>query len=790
MPVKDQELYLAHSANRGGLVEPLRDHISAVASRAAGFASACHAQEQGQLAGLLHDIGKYSQRFQRRVTGESIKAGNHGTLGAVLALQCCKSLGCLPAAAILGHHGGLDVLHRNWLEWLERLCRRIQTCPESVTESNASLLLERLRHDGFDLPAVSAGLRPNGHDADDMLDTRMLFSALVDADFLETEAHFDGDAETPRRPRPEGPSLEPARALEVVEGYIARLQAGSGADPDIVAGRRKLHKRCLNAADRPTDLFTLSAPTGSGKTLSMLAFALKHAAIHGLRRIVLVMPYLNIIDQTAKTYRELFNAEAGFPDNYVLEDHSLAAVGEGDGTEGEEHDGPTRRLLAENWDAPIVLTTNVRCLESLMSSSPSACRKLHRLARSVLLFDEVQTIPKDLAVAALGTLSRLSKRFESSIVFATATQPAFQHLDESVQRIAQAGWKPKRILAEQPGAEMFAASAGRTEIRWEHDAPLSADELADRLMADESDQWMCIVNIKRHARELFSRLRDRGAEGLMHLSTSMCPTHRKGVLAGIRKRLDDRKPVRLVSTQCVEAGVDVDFAVVYRAVAPLEAIAQAAGRCNRHGKRPGGGRVHVFKPVDKDGKTPYPPGAYATAAAVTEAFVRRLLTEGYRDEALIHDPELIQRYYRELYELTGTGQAGDGREKELRKAMECLDFQAVAKLSRLIPDTSINILVNHEEAEFQRLRDRLQEILDSSPRRPGELRKWIAAARGISVSHLYKGGGDTPIFQHLEAVHFGQPTREGKADWYIALKGLEYDEDLGLIEPEEHTHII
>jgi len=266
--------------------------------------------------------------------------------------------------------------------------------------------------------------------------------------------------------------------------------------------------------------------------------------------------------------------------------------------------------------------------------------------------------------------------------------------------------------------------------------------------------------------------------------------HRERVLADIRQRLDADRPVRLVSTQCVEAGVDVDFAVVYRAMAPLEAVAQAAGRCNRHGRRPGGGRVHVFKPVDDEGKTPYPPGAYATAASVTEAFVRRLLSEGHPGEALIHDPELIQTYYRELYKLTGTGEADGGNERELRKAMECLDFQAVAKVYRLIPDASISILVNYDEAEFQRLRDELPDILGRSPRRVGELRKWVAAARRMSVGHLFRPDRDAPIFQHLDEYHFGQPGRQDKADWYIALPNLEYDNDIGLVEKNEWETII
>jgi CRISPR/Cas system-associated endonuclease/helicase Cas3 len=291
------------------------------------------------------------------------------------------------------------------------------------------------------------------------------------------------------------------------------------------------------------------------------------------------MPFLSIIDQTARLYRKLFS---DFPDHYILEDHSIAQGGHEheDGSQGQgSEDDRLRRHLAENWDASIILTTNVRCLESLMSNRTSDCRKLHRMAKSVVLFDEVQTLTRDLAVVTLGTLSRLCHRFNATVLFATATQPAFEHLDKPVREIAAAGWTPRPLLPKDSEIRLFEVAAKRTSVHWEHETPIDLVTLADRLADESSDQWLCIVNLKRHAQQLSEMLRERVPEGLTHLSTSMCPAHRQRVLADVERRLLENQPVFLVSTQCVEAGVDIDFPVVYRALAPLEAIAQAAGRC-------------------------------------------------------------------------------------------------------------------------------------------------------------------------------------------------------------------
>ena len=788
MPDVDREpTFLAHSGNAGGRCESVREHIQPVARRAAEFAAPFGGDEQAFAAGLLHDVGKYSERFLWRITDRSAgPAGDHATAGAILALSCYKELGGIPAAAILGHHGGLDMIERHWKRWATSLADRVEKAPESVTEREVKLLVERFRADGFNFPPVQGGLTLQGVDADVMLDTRMLFSALVDADFIETEAHFAGDRQEPRRYRREGPQLEPERALAAVQAHLEMLGAVSGASVDVACVRRALQDSCVAAAEEPRGVFTLSAPTGSGKTLAMLAFALRHAAVRGQRRIVLVMPFLNIIDQTAGLYRQLFSPDAGFPENYVLEDHSLAAANGGaDGDEQSESER-LRRLLAENWDAPIILTTSVQCLESLMSNRPSACRKLHRLADSVVMFDEVQTLPRELVVATLGTLSRLCGRFGATILFATATQPAFEHLNERVREIATAGWAPRSVLGADGEGELFSVSARRTLVQWEHQTPVALEQLAERLARDPSNQLLCIVNLKRHAQCLAGLLRERNTEGVFHLSTSMCPAHRQSVLAEVQRRLVMGSPVRLISTQCVEAGVDIDFPVVFRALAPLEAIAQAAGRCNRHGCLPDPGRVYVFKPLDDEGRVIYPPG-YKQAAQVTENYVNRKLADGVRPEAFIHDPHVLGQYFRELYALTGTGTQSDVREAELRQAMFEGNFGVVASKYRLIAADAINILVPYHEDEFKRL---VKQIRSPERRQPGDLRQWIAAARPLTVAP-YRPKADWPTWQHVDPIHFARhPAADDAADWWVALDGLEYDELLGLRENAEWQTII
>lgn len=778
-------VFLGHSANAqgAGRIEPLAEHLRAVAERAAGFCEPFGCREQGYAAGLVHDLGKYAERFLRHVLGSRERAGDHWSAGAAWLVHVAKELGLLPAIAIAGHHAGLEQLYLA----PDKLGRKIQAdlkeSPGSFTDPHFGQLVQRFQADGFALPAIRAGFTLSEAMACAQFDTRMLFSALVDADFLETEAHFQGDAQVPRRPRPAGPVLDVARAIEALNAHRESVRREHPGEP-MGPVREQLFQACVDAAAGPQGLYTVSAPTGSGKTLALLGFALEHARLHGLRRIVLVMPFLNIIEQTAEIYRRIFSLERGFPESYVLEHHSLADRNQQTGGEADDDATPDwAKLLVENWDAPFILTTSVQLLESLMAARPARCRKLHRLARSVILFDEVQTLPLPLVKATLATLGRLAEPggpYGSTVVFATATQPAFDVLHPCVAELSPVGWQPREVVAE-PGP-LYAPAASRVRVAWRHGTSIALSDLADELAREK--RVLCIVNLKRHAVALARSLHERGVSGLRHLSTSMCPAHRQKVLEEVRERLDGGKRVRLVATQCVEAGVDLDFPVVYRALGPLEAIAQAAGRCNRHGSGPVG-RVVVFKPLDDRGL--YPPG-YREAVDATESYLATLADEGNLDTLeILNAPGRLRNYFRHFYSLSGRATGMRDDEKTLLDEILGGNFAEVARLYRLIPQDSIQVLVPYLPKVFEEL---CAEIRGPRPSGADFLRAWCrrAALHGVS---LYRPPRDSSLWNHLEPIAFSR-RRDASAEesgWFQALPGIEYDKLLGLTEKTEEVWI-
>jgi CRISPR-associated helicase Cas3 len=596
-----------------------------------------------------------------------------------------------------------------------------------------------------------------------MLDVRLLFSCLTDADFLDTEAHFNGD-ESGKRPRAAGPTLDPTAALAALDRFMAdSIRKGSLATDDVRTARESLWRACGDAASSEPGTFTLTAPTGSGKTLAMLRFALEHAREHGLKRIVLAVPFLTVVEQTAAIYRRVF---AGFPANFVLEHHSLAGLGE-ESERGDAEGGASRqrRLLAENWDAPIVLTTNVQLLESLFSNRPSACRKLHRLMRSVVIFDEAQSLPATLAVPTLAALSHLGSAYKSSVVFATATQPAFDTLSAAVSKHAVAGWRPTEIVTGH--AELF-KKLERVNVEW-RTGKTSWQTLATEL--EYRPQALIVCNLKRHALALLETLQENGREGVFHLSTNLCADHRRAVLDRVRKRLASGQPCRLISTQCVEAGVDVDFPVVYRAFGPLDAIAQAAGRCNREGRLNSQGefgRVIVFEPDDTgEARRQYPTFAYYQAAEVTRA----LLTEHGKLD--INDPAIFRKYYEKLYDVTDPATLNNA----LEDAINARDFVEVARRYRLIEQNTFQLLVPWADrwSEFKALRDEAEHA--------GISARWMRRAQGLAVS-VYKPRDAMPAWAiPAKLKQFGR-TGGGVSDEWFILQGDFYDDILGLVPPE------
>jgi CRISPR-associated endonuclease/helicase Cas3 len=660
-----------------GKWQPLADHLRNVADLAEKFAAPMgpQAAAEARLAGLLHDLGKYAARFQARLRDPRIHGINHWAAGAAYAATHGHPLVAYP---IDGHHTGLppaygtDSLQQTLKKFADPRERQLLTaCSEDVVELLGHYLADRLPP-----PTTPPTTRTDNFSS--ALRARFLLSALTDADFLDTENHFDTTKAALRVARP----LNESVALEIVLAYLAAKRA----DTALGRLRGELLDACHARAEHAPGLFTLTAPTGSGKTLASLVFALRHIAHHNrdlapddprrLRRIIVVIPYTSIIEQTARVFRSLFPADFG--EDYVLEHHANVAPTTEPGAAG--HDAEEARIrrarfASENWSAPIVVTTNVRFFESLFAHKPSACRRLHAIARSVVLFDEVQTLPPALAPSLLSATRLLSRDYGCTTVFMTATQPAFA----TVPLAPGLMWNPVEI---NPRPDTFATALRRTEIvREPRDHPLDWPTLAGRLAAHE--QTLCVVNTTAHARELFRLL---PAEGRFHLSSRLCPAHRFAILVTIRARLDPShpQPCRLISTQLIEAGVDVDFPAVYRAFGPLDSIIQTAGRCNREGRMATLGRVTIFHPADPA----MPPGVYALATAKTEDFLTR------HPAAALDQPATYARYFEEFYRLAGPESAECDA---VLKLSTNFDFPAAAEKCRIIDADTRAVIVEWGE---------------------------------------------------------------------------------------------
>jgi CRISPR-associated endonuclease/helicase Cas3 len=766
--------YYAHSKNKAAKWHPLAEHLQEVSKLAGEFAAKTGFEQEARLAGLLHDLGKYGDLFQARLRGEA-QGLDHWSAGAWLALQEYHAVAA--ALAIQGHHIGLQYLGIAAFQRLQP-STLIQNHPLQLTLSEAdnSKLKIRLNADGLtpQKPAQTVCGNSTESRIDRMLDIRLLFSALVDADFLDTEAHFEGGPEGKRHRSP-GPKLQAAEARQILLDHIDTLNRNSRAAAEVAQVREWLRLDCLKAAELPPGLFTLTAPTGSGKTLAMLAFALAHAVKHELQRVILVIPYLSIVEQTAAIYRALF--EPRFGPHYILEHHSLAGLGKeeskADAENEPESDERRRRLLVENWDAPVIVTTNVQMLESLFSNRPAACRKLHRLARSVILFDEAQTLPASLAVPTLASLSHLAHAHRGSVVFATATQPAFEHLHGAVEKHTLTGWRPRPIVSEP--ARLF-TPLRRVNVAWDDPAQaVSWPELAEQLHAKRPA--LCIVNLKRHAEALWRECTtlpggsaDQGFDPHpLYLSTNLCPAHRQNVLAETRLHIRANRRFCLIATQCVEAGVDLDFPTVFRAYGPLEAIVQAAGRCNREGRLKKLGEVRVFMPDDES----YPPGGgYRQAAQVTKMLLQRFGADGMS----LDDPDFIAGYYQKLYDI-GKPEAAKKTEDLLQYVREGA-FPEIARAYRLIEQDTINVIVPYGGALD--LFEELQQLADKA----GLTGEFIRKARPLAVS-LYRPKSDSPVWDSLlEVQAFRKGRRTGQEDWFIAARPEHYHPHLGFMPPQ------
>jgi CRISPR-associated endonuclease/helicase Cas3 len=609
--------YYAHSVEGKPQSEwqSLEEHLTGTANKASGMAAEFGCSGWGYITGLWHDLGKYSNDFQNYIRNandidahlENSKIGrvDHSTAGAIYSIEIFGILGRILSYQIAGHHAGLPDYEAD-TTGNKALSQRLQNTDllnKSIKEIIPSPILN------YPLPAE----RPR-NEVDLAFWIRLLFSCLVDADFLDTEEFYDIDKSKDRGKYPSINDL-----LKIFTEYMGQKEVNSHKT-DINIIRSSILKQCTNRAADPPGIFTLTVPTGGGKTLSSMAFALNHAVKHNKRRIIYVIPYTSIIEQNAQQFRDIF-------DDAVIEHQSNLD------TTDEKKDNSRSRLACENWDAPIIVTTSVQFFESLFASRTSRCRKLHNIVNSVVILDEAQLMPPEYLNPILHILHELQKNYGITILLSTATQPALgerKTIDfkfDGLPDIKEIIEDPLELHKRLKRTEIIIPKDLNTATSWE--------KLATELI--EYNSVLCVVNRRDDCRTLWEKM----PKETFHLSALMCGAHRSDKIKEIRARLINNIPTRVISTQLVEAGVDLDFPVVYRALAGLDSIAQAAGRCNREGKLTEKGKVIVFVPPS------IIPAGYLRQAALIG---KQLLSEECDD---IFAPTQFEKYFKELYWIQG-----------------------------------------------------------------------------------------------------------------------------------------
>ena len=658
-------LFIAHKRQSDGEEQSLLNHLSGTAKRAGCFAETFNNKEYAVSVGMLHDIGKYSLEFQKRIKNNG-KRCDHSTAGARVITQN-KYWGKLAAYCIAGHHSGL------------------QDCGSSTDAGGEGTLYGRLAAD-YSIPSFDAykeeldefqyvnlgkpniqPLNKGGFSISFFI--RMLYSCLVDADYLDTE-FFMQDGKVDRKIEYDFKSFYEKLDLKlnsfIEEGLINKK-------------RKEILNKCIDKSRNNRGLYTLTVPTGGGKTLSSMAFAINHLHENDMDRIIYVIPYTSIIEQNAKIFKDIFGNKS------VLEHHCNFDFNDND----EEYN--KQKLSAENWDIPIIVTTNVQFFESLFANKSSRCRKLHNIANSVIIFDEVQMFPTEYLTPCIMTIAELIHNYNSTAVLCSATQPALgNRFPKEIESIE---------LCENTD-ELYKVFK-RTKIikRGQVSSPDIANEI------NTLKQCLCIVNTRKHAIELFKLLE---GDGNFHLSTLMCPEHRRDVLKEIKYRLKHGLHCRVVSTRLIEAGVDVDFPRVYRMVCGLDSIIQATGRCNREGKLVNElnekiyGEVHVFEPEEEYMKKQ--PPSFKQEIEITKQIIRQF------DD--ISSPEAINEYFKRLYRYRGEeGLDNKNIYKRLEAGVEKLkfnfDFETIAKEFKLIEENTHHIVIpfnDYAEILIEKLR--------------------------------------------------------------------------------------
>lgn len=641
-------MYIAHKNENE--VQLLRKHLENTGNLASSFAQKFNAEELAYICGILHDIGKYSKEFQNRINGSKIKV-DHSTAGAQLAKEKYEQIWMILGYAIMGHHGG------------------IPNCGNKIDNDESSTLYGRSKKEikdysayasEMEMPVLNVSKIKKLNKSVDRyfslyLLIKMIHSTLVDADFIDTRNFMQGKTHN------EFDSIE--ELLELLNKYIINMKA---SDTELNIKRKEIQNECKLAANNKPGIFSLTVPTGGGKTISSLVFALNHAKTNNLDRVIYVVPYTSIIEQNAQIFKEILGEQN------VLEHHSNFDF-KSSSDQNENKLERIYKLSSENWDIPIIVTTNVQFFESFFSNKPSKCRKLHNISKSVIVLDEAQMIPLDYMKVCLDLLVDLPINFNSTVVMCTATQP-------EIKNILPAHIEIKEICDNNKELYDFFKRNYIEKIGKKND-----DELVELLLKHES--FLCIVNTRKDAFEMYKKIKSEcgNEDDVYHLSTLMAPKDRKNVLGKIKQNLKNNLPCKVISTQLIEAGVDVDFPVVFRSMAGLDSIIQAAGRCNREGKL-NSGKVYVFEPE----KTNIKNHTLQRSITCTNSIFRE-----FKD---VLEIEAIKKYFEDLYELEGDGLDSYEIEKKIIESKQCnYNFADIANEFKLIDDNKNDLIIPFDE---------------------------------------------------------------------------------------------
>ncbi|OQK18696.1 hypothetical protein AU255_06440 [Methyloprofundus sedimenti] len=740
-----KNIFYAHSTERSDKNDwqPLKQHLVNVGELTEGFAAAFNCAEYGKIAGLLHDLGKYTVEFQQRLEGKHPRV-DHATWGAKIALDKYGNGGYFMAYSIAGHHAGLANGDYREDKKLTPLKQRCDNPNLPILNSVWQTEIDPLLPQKLSTPPLKI---KNYFQVSFLF--RMIFSCLVDADRLDTEKFCQIAENKPLSARGQYPSI-----TELKTQFDQSLNAFQQNDIDINQKRSAILSTVRHNAKTfnpsSSGLFSLTVPTGGGKTLTSMAFALDHAETYQKRRIIYVIPFTSIIEQNAEVFRKQFGENH---QHAIIEHHSAF-----NDVDIKNPDSRTKLKMAmENWDAPIIVTTAVQFMESLFSNRPSECRKLHRIANSVIILDEAQTLPLDLLRPCMAAIDELAKNYACSIVLCTATQPALLEKEDGFK----GGFQNVRELAQSDSINPEQLYKDFQRVSVSHIGELDDAAIIQCLRNEE--QILCIVNTRRQAQLLYQGIVD--LEGSFHLSTYMCAVHRKAVLKIIREALDAGKPCRVVSTSLIEAGVDVDFPLVMRSDAGLDSIAQAAGRCNREGKNKKEDS-HVWIFTAKDHKPPNELETYASKMKEVMDIAE------FKDDLL--GISAIKEYFSRVYWQKETGQNSELDKHNILKTLQDsniknLPFDWMAQKFKMISTTMKTVIVPYDDVA----KDCIEQLKN--------LPEWESVgklARNLQVYTISVPQHLTGELIKIKALQYVQPERFG--DQFLVLEsGNMYDKNIG-----------